>query len=288
VIRTNKEKLVKIAVGGEVSPPKLNALSAANSESRAFISIGMAGIVYNARVGDPAFGWQADHLEPGVSIHNPSEEADYAMHYLTCMGNEAVVTSGDARGARGRVSGEHARLIIDFEPDDLDKMNVGDQVLIRAYGTGLELPDFPQVMLRKCSPELIDAMNLQTTRSGKLAVPVTHKLPARIMGSGAELFPEFVDQDMMSEDRAYVHELGLDNLRVGDLVAVYDQDHRYGRGYLEGAIFIGLINHADSPMTGHGPGVMTIMSCPTPDIEAVIDPDANIAKFMRFGRWSER
>jgi starch synthase (maltosyl-transferring) len=34
-----------------------------------------------------------------------------------------------------------------------------------------------------------------------LAVPVVAKIPAHIMGSGAELTPEFVDQDLMSGDR---------------------------------------------------------------------------------------
>lgn len=282
MIRTNKDRLVKIAVGGEVSAPKLHAPTNVDSTGRAFISIGMAGIVYNARVGDPAFGWRADHIEPGVSVHNPDEQADYAMHYLTCVGNDAIVTSGDAAGARGRVTGEHARLLIDFAPEDLDRMNIGDKVLIQGYGVGLELLDFPRVTVRKCSPELIENMGLDVTRDGRLAVPVTHLLSPRIMGSGLELIPEFVDQDMMSQDRDLMAEMGLLDLRLGDLVAILDQDHSYGRGYREGAVVIGLINHGDSAMTGHGPGVMTLLSCPTADIVPVLDPKANIANYLPF------
>jgi hypothetical protein len=282
VIRTNKDKLVKIAVGGEVSAPKLHAPTNVDSTGRAFISIGMAGIVYNAHVGDLAFGWKADHIEPGVSIHHPEEQADYAMHYLTCVGNDAVVTTGDAAGAWGRVSGEHARLLIDFSAADLDKLNVGDKIVIQGYGVGLELLDFPQIMVRKCSPELVENMGLEVTRDGKLAVPVTHLLAPRIMGSGLELIPEFVDQDMMSEDRALMAELGYLDLRLGDLVAILDQDHSYGRGYKDGAVVIGLINHGDSAMTGHGPGVMTLFSCAGPDIVPVIDSKANIANYLPF------
>jgi hypothetical protein len=287
MIRTNKEQLVKMAVMGEVSPPKFYGYRPDN-QGKSTISIGMAGIVYNVRVGDPAFGWEADHLEPGVSIHNPDQEQDYAMHYLACTGNEAVVVSGEATGAVGRVSGEHARFLIDFEPEVLDQLCVGDRILMKAYGTGLELLDYPHIQVRKCSPELVEAMGLEPAGDGKLKVPVTHKLPPHIMGSGLELFPEFVDQDMMTEDRELMEELGLTDLRLGDLVAILDQDHSYGRGYNEGVVTIGLINHGDCFMTGHGPGVMTLISCPTPDIVPVIDPDANIGKYLNFGRFAER
>ena len=287
MIRTNKASLVKMAVGGEVSPPKLFGKVQADSNDRPFLSIGMAGIIYNARVGDPAFGWHADHLEPGVKIHNPDLEADYAMHYLTCMGNEAVVTSGEAQGARGTVTGEHARLIIDFAPEVMEMMSIGDRVVLQAYGMGLQLLDFPQITVRKCSPELIEAMPMEVDEDGRLRVPVTHLLPPQMMGSGAELFPEFVDQDTMTGDRAWIAELGVDKLRIGDVVAICDQDHRYGRGYKDGAIVIGLINHGDSVMTGHGAGVMTLLSCPEADIIPVVNPDANIGNYLKCGRWAE-
>ena len=81
---------------------------------------GMYGITYSARVGDRAFGWAGDHVEPGVSIANSDEQADYALHYLTCIGNEAEVVTGLARGANGIVTGEHARLLVDFPPEALE------------------------------------------------------------------------------------------------------------------------------------------------------------------------
>jgi hypothetical protein len=100
------------------------------------------------------------------------------------------------------------------------------------------------------------------------------------MGSGAELTPEFVDQDLMTGDRAALAEYGADQLRLGDLVAVMDTDHRYGRGYLPGGISIGLIMHGDSVMTGHGPGCQDLLACVDGSIEPVIDPTANLAHFF--------
>ena len=32
-----------------------------------FVLPGTGGIAYNVKVGDPAFGWAGDHIEPGVS-----------------------------------------------------------------------------------------------------------------------------------------------------------------------------------------------------------------------------
>lgn len=288
MVRTNKDELVEIAVAGEIVSPRLTTPPyRPDKNGRATVMIGMAGIAYNVRVGDPAFGWAADHLEPGVSVRNACPERNYAMHYLTCIGNRAVVASGEARGARGRVSGEHSGLLIDFETDDLVGMCIGDRVVVRAFGAGLELLDYPHISIRNCSPELIESMGLEPTGEGMLRIPVTHEIPSRLMGSGMELLPEYVDQDMMTQDSELIEELGLANLRLGDLVAVTDMDYSHGRGYHEGATVIGVIIHGDSFISGHGPGVLGLLSCQTPHIVPVIDDGANIGKLLRLGRWAE-
>ena len=46
------------------------------------------------------------------------------------------------------------------------------------------------------------------------------ELPPRIMGSGAELNAEFVDQDLMSGDRALMAELGIDSIARAELNAL--------------------------------------------------------------------
>jgi hypothetical protein len=280
-LATNEAQLVEIAVTGTISQPSLRYPGyTLDNMGVGRVLPGMSGVVYNARVGDPAFGWAADHVEPGVSIANADGMADFGLHYLTCVGNRAVVTSGLAKGAEGIVTGEHARLLVDFAPNVNELLCVGDSIQIIACGRGLALTDFPRIELKKTSPRLLNSLPLEKTASGKLRVPVTMELPPRIMGSGAELNSEFVDQDLMSGDRALMTELGIDQMRLGDLVVIPDADHRYGRGFRKGAAAIALCIHGDSVMTGHGPGIMTLMAAAEPVIEWVIDPNANIAHYL--------
>ncbi len=281
-LKTNEAQLVKMAVMGSISQPSLRYPGyTLDKNGVGRVLPGMSGVVYNARVGDHAFGWSGDHVEPGVSIANPDSGGEYALHYLTCIGNRAVVTSGLAKGAEGIVTGEHARLLIDFSSDANDLLCVGDSIQIFAYGRGLQLLDFPQIELKKCSPSLIHGIPMQMSDDGKkLRVPVTMELPPRIMGSGAELNSEYVDQDIMSGDRALMAELGIDQMRLGDLVVIPDADHRWGRGYRKGAVTIALCIHGDSIMTGHGPGILTLMTTADSCIEWVIDPSANIANYL--------
>src|SRR4051812_18759212 len=130
-IATNAAQLVEIAVTGNISQPGLRSPGyTQNAEGVGRVWPGMSGVVYNARVGDRAFGWAGDHVEPGTSIANPDPAAEFALHYLTCMGNRAVVTSGLAKGAEGIVTGEHARLLVDFPPDVNELLCVGDSIQI--------------------------------------------------------------------------------------------------------------------------------------------------------------
>jgi hypothetical protein len=143
----------------------------------------------------------------------------------------------------------------------------------------MKLLDAPGVLVKKAGPNLIENWGLQI-KNGRLQVPVVAAIPAHIMGSGAELTPEFVDQDLMTGDRAALAEHGIDHLRLGDLVAVMDTDHRYGRGYKPGGVTIGLIMHGDSIMTGHGPGCQDMLVCANGEIEPVIDKAANLARIL--------
>lgn len=278
-LATNADQLVEMAVIGYITQPTVRGYIP-HATGEATILPGMSGMIYDTRVGDAAFGWAADHLEPGASIAHPDLDADYAMHYLTCMGNRAFVMNGLAQGAEGVVTGEHARLLIDFAPDVAEFLNVGDAIQIRTIGQGLEFIDYPQISLKKCSPRLIDNLPIEVVDDQTIRVPVTMELPIRIMGSGAELNPDFVDQDLMSGDRELMAELGIDQMRLGDLVVINNADHRFGRGYKPGSVTIGLCIHGDSIMTGHGPGILTLMTCDEPCIEWIIDPSANIANYL--------
>jgi hypothetical protein len=177
--------------------------------------------------------------------------------------------------------------MVDFPPEVMEEMAIGDRMVVRTHGVGLALLDYPHIAVRKVSPALLHAMHIEEAGDGRLRVPVTAIMPAHLMGSGAELMPEYVDQDLMSNDRAAIAMHALDRLRVGDIVAIQDHDHSTGRRYREGSVVIGLINHGDSYLMGHGPGVMTLLSCPTPHLEPVLEPRANIANYLDIGAWAE-
>jgi hypothetical protein len=78
-----------------------------------------------------------------------------------------------------------------------------------------------------------------------------------------------------------VNECGLDNLRLGDLVAIRDADSSYGRIYRKGSITVGIVTHSDCVVAGHGPGVTTLFTSTKGMIKPVIRKVANVAKLLR-------
>lgn len=152
MLKTNAASLVEMAVSRVVSQPTLVAPGyIPDNDGLSVVRAGMSGIIYNVRTGDPAFGWAAGHVEPGVTIDTEDDGQHHAIHDLACIGNEAV-------GARGIVSGERARLLIDFPDHVYEAMKVGDFVLIRKVGRGLALTDCPHFELKKMSPRPFEAM----------------------------------------------------------------------------------------------------------------------------------
>ncbi len=285
MIRTNEADLIQIALVGEVCAPRRagGIPYQIAGDGQPVVLPGMGGIVYNVRVGDRAFGWAADHLEPGVSIRHPNEEERAALHIFACIGNEARVISGDAKGERGVVTGKHggvAHVLVDFAPNALEKMCIGDKVLVKGHGRGLVLLDHPAIKVMNLSPRLLAVLNARSGESGTLSVPVAAIVPPQLMGSGSGRFAEQGDYDIMTLDRAFLAEHGLSNLRLGDLVALADQDNTFGRGYRKGAISIGVVSHGDSVLVGHGPGITTLFACATPQIVPELNKDANIARYL--------
>ena len=280
----NENNLIEMAVSGVITTPSVRpGQYIPHPDGQATLLPGMFGITYNVRCGDRAFGWAGDHVEPGVSIDDDANSGrHHALHYLNCIGNEAMVTSGMATGERGIVVGEHARILVQFSPETHDIMAPGDQIQIMTKGQGLTLTDYPSIALKKLSPRLFHAMAI-TEAAGRLQVNVAMELPIRIMGSGAELNSEYVDQDLMSGDRALMAELGIERMRLGDLVAIRHADHHWGRSYRKNAVSICLCIHGDSIMTGHGPGILTLMTARDGNIDFTIDPNANLANLLELG-----
>ncbi len=291
MLRTNADKLVKMSVIGEVASPVVGRsvynISATGEPS---ILPGVGGITYNLRVGDPACGWEADHVEPAVSVENKENDPRYgqganaAFNVLSCVGNEAIVVSGDAKGAKGVVTGKHGgidHVLVDFQPETLEKLMLGDKILVKAYGVGLKLADFPDIKVINMDPRFLEALDPEPNGE-KLKVPVTHIVPAAIMGSGIGANQVHSgDYDIQLFDEKVIEQYGLDDLRLGDLVAIIDADHSFGRIYRQGAISVGIIIHTNCVTAGHGPGVTSLMTSPTGKIIPEIDAKANIAYLLK-------
>lgn len=285
VIKTNTEHLVEMAALVEVhathsrdrSPYKVTR------DGQAFCLPGPGGIVYNVRVGDSAYGWVADHVEPGVTARNPEDDQNYALQNLVCVGNDARVVSGDAKGAKGVVIGTHAgaeHVIIDFPGSTMEELVYGDKIMIRMVGKGMVFEDYPAIRTLRMSPRLLDGTWLKEAANGKLAVSVVATVPPQFMGSGIGWTSERGDYDLMTGDQEALAGFALDDLRLGDVLAIVDHDNRYGRSYRRGAITVGVIVHGDCLQSGHGPGIVPLFTAVEPVIEPVIDADANLAVML--------
>jgi hypothetical protein len=282
----NADRLVQQSAIGAVSSPVSRGDWRVSGEGIPSILPGVGGISYNCLVGDSAMGWMADHAEPGVSMRNKESKENYALNILACVGNTAVVVSGDAKGDEGVVTGKHGgidHVLVDFPRETMENLVIGDKIQVRAVGLGLALSDMG-IALMNMSPTLFRAM--APRREGRhLHVRVARRLPAHIMGSGIGRSHTFAgDYDTQMFDETIVSEYGLEDLRLGDIVAVENADHTFGRIYRTGAMSIGVVVHSCCKTAGHGPGVTTLMSSRDGLIQAEKDDEANIANLLKIGR----
>jgi hypothetical protein len=100
------------------------------------------------------------------------------------------------------------------------------------------------------------------------------------VGAGLGLSSEGGSVHIQSTDRALLAELGLDQLRLGDLVALDDTDSRYNHGYLRGARAIGVVCSTDGPRAGYGPGITVLATAPAGELGSEITAGANIAELL--------
>jgi len=281
-LRTNADKLPILSVGGVVWHPKGGQRIRINVDGQAMWVPAVGGITYNAKIGDCCIGWAADHLEPGVSTRHKDDAHNESYLMLSCVGNEATVKSGDAKGDKGFVVGKHGgcdHVMIHFSDETLEKLSIDDNIGVKACGQGFKLLDYPEIILRNLSPNLLSKLNIQEA-DGKLKVGVAKMAPAAIMGSGLGASSSTTgDYDITMFDEAIVEKYGLNELRFGDIVALIDADNRFGYSYRTGACSIGVIVHGECHGAGHGPGVCTLMTAKTPLIEPFIDENANLVNF---------
>lgn len=284
MLKTNINRLVKQSVQGKVSHPKASYPYRLSHEGQPRVLPATGGITYNVKIGDSAMDWVGDHVEPGVSMSNTDEKENGALNLLSCIGNEAKIITGEAKGARGYVTGTHGgieHVLVYFEEEVLEKMTVDDKILIKSWGQGLKLEDYPKIKVLNIDPELFEKLNIKELENGKIQIPVVAEVPPYLMGSGIGSASSYNgDYDIMTADKEAVKENGLENLKFGDLVLLRNCDNTYGRGYLKGAVSIGIVIHSDCIKMGHGPGITTIMTCKENLIEGKVSQDANIANYL--------
>ena len=147
MLKTNVEKLIKISVMGEIASPTIRSVYNVSATGKPLVLPGVGGITYNLRVGDAACGWEADHVEPGVSVENKENDArsgqaaNTAFNVLSCVGNQATLATGNAKGATGVVTGKHGgieHVLVDFPAEVLENLVLGDRILGEGLRDGFE------------------------------------------------------------------------------------------------------------------------------------------------------
>lgn len=282
MLKTNRDYVVKWSVQGKVHHP-IGGGYRITHEGVPMVLPATGGISYNVHIGDSAFGWAGDHVEPGVSIRNEDKNENASLTTFACVGNKAKIVSGDAKGKTGYVTGTHGGIehtMICFEQCILEDLCIDDKIMIQAYGQGLELLDYPEIKVMNIDPDLFEQLEI-AEYDGKIHVPVVAVIPPYLMGSGIGAASSYTgDYDIMTADVDEIKRLHLNELKFGDFVLLQDCDNTYGRGYLGGAVSIGVVVHSDCVKMGHGPGITTIMTCKKPLIEPIIDSCANIGHYM--------
>lgn len=284
MVNTNKQKLVMQSVQGKIHSPIVSNPYRINSDGLAEVLPATGGITYNFKIGDSCMDLVGDHVEPGVSIKAENVNESNALMLLSCIGNEAKVVSGGAKGVKGYVTGMHGgieHVLIYFNEGDMERMAIGDSILVKSHGQGLKIEGYDDVKCMNIDPNLFDKLGIKQNEDGILEVPVVTEVPAYLMGSGIGSSTAFSgDYDIMTGDKKANKEFGIDKLRFGDLVLLKDCDNTNGRQYLKGSVSIGVVVHSDCIKAGHGPGITVIMSSKTTKIKGIKTENANIAYYF--------
>lgn len=292
MIKSNVDQLVESAAAGRIAHPRAydhDLRPVADGSST--VPVRGGGITFNVRIGDAAGGWAgADHLEPGVALRADDPRDNAALAALACIGNEAVITDAvfegkdlKLKGATGVVTGKHCagdRVLISFPKRVIDRLCIGDKIQVRAAGVGLKFLDYPDLTVFNMGPKLLRALN-PSEKGGKVRVPVAKVIPGKLAGAGlGGSHPQSGGCDIQTSSAEVLKEFTLDQVRLGDLVAITDHDATHGHRWQPGAITIGVVSHGTSRYAGHGLGVNAILTSPRGTIEPIFTRKANLAEFL--------
>jgi hypothetical protein len=274
---TNAASLVHTRLVGLVTAASANAV--VNPAGLAQVLPGQGGVLIWPTLGEVAMGWQSDHLEVGASVRNSDPAADQALQILACVGNRAMVLDGSAAMSRGMVVGKHGAVLISFPRSTLQQMGPGDRVVIDAFGVGLQITGQDQVFLHSCDPALLGWMVDGTEPHGRLRIRVSalfgREAAAGGLGMPASRFNLDLDPDLASRPGTGA----AATLRLGDIVAVADQDHRSERRFRAGWLAVGVLCHGRSAAGGHGVGMATLLTAPADRISLIADSGASLRMF---------
>lgn len=228
-------------------------------DGQPYVPVGDGGVVLGLQLGDSVFEHVGDHAAPGVCLVHPSDDAAHALVALSCIGNEVIVRTGDALGARGVVLGKRGggqRVLAVFTQDALRRLRPGDQVSIGSVGQGAQGP-LEAITQLNIAPRVLDLLPVKE-EDGRLEVGVHATLPSKVVGNGVGRPMAMWDVDLQIGPK----DPAVENLRLGDLVAISDLDARYNAGFRRGWMSVGVVVHGASKQPGHGPGVTIILTGP--------------------------
>jgi len=274
-VATNASRLVKTRLKAQIQPASANQALAPDGVLHTLP--GQGGVVTGIALGDVAGKWIGDHVEPGVSLGHPDPAANHAVRFLSCVGNTVEVLTGPAVGERGIVFGKHGAVLAMFAPNVLRQLAPGDWVNIDAHGIGLADDEFPDLTFHSCSPALFAAMT-KTVDARRFHISVAAVLPSIAAAAGIGMPAAMFNMDLHTSSPP-VAKLA-EGLRFGDLVAVMDQDHRYGRQYRKGWVMVGIISHGSAVGGGHGLGLMTLLTAPAELLKFEISPRGQLVSLL--------
>ena len=255
-----------------------------DGDGHSYVPAGDGGIVLGPRLGESVFARDADHAAPGACLVHPDQAARHALAAYSCIGNQVVVRTGHAAGARGAVlgqRGEQGRVIAWLAPEDLASMRPSDQVAVRACGQGWRPPGFPaEVAVLNLDPAALEVLPVTAGDGrGTVTAGVRMTVPSKLAGNGIGRPSVSWDLDLQLGAPAGPGNAGSDpvgeELLLGDLVAVSDLDTRYNMGYRRGWLTVGVVVHGASPLPGHGPGITPILTGPAGALRARPDGAAH-------------
>ena len=276
-VKTNKDKLLKIAVQGQIAPTKVATSYTTTWDGKAKLAIGIGGINYDLKLGEKIFGWaSSDRATMGVAATGEGG----AWTTYTSVGNSVKILGGEARGEEGVIIGKFENyVLIHFDDAVLQKLTIGTTLQVKSWGIGLEIEGYKDVFAHGISPETLEKLEIRD-KNGKLEVPVVKEIPALLIGQGAgrgSLSGNWHIQTCFPPD---IKKYGLDELRFGDFVILNDVQTDYGMGFYKGGATIGIICSSPSDLSGMGIGVTPILSTRSDKLTSRIDPTSNIAKYL--------